>query len=779
MTARQQDPHHRCMPGGRPSTVTTIAAAFHASSDLPARQVDLAAERLGVGVIRVDADGIVSWNDTAYRKHGRPRWRRVRSVEDAIFAVTQGRKDLQRAYADLCAQLDDEGEQVQFDVVGEHGIHHELVLRQVAPGVALVFAPPVVPDIPATSDTAATAATSDVASEPAAPIASTPSQAPHPKVSVAVEHPTEAASAAVSAEPNSAWQELFENSPVSLAVVDPAGRFHQVNQSFCDLVGRTRGAVLATAYDALLHPTDRAKGANLAAVAGGSDAMQEQRLVRGDGSTVWGRVRASEVFLDGLQRTVIAIEDLTAAKQIEARLREEALQDPLTGLPNRRLLLDRLRRALSRAHRTSAQIAVFFVDVDGLKRINDTHGHSAGDELIMLVAACMRKSLRETDTLARIGGDEFVAVCEDIGDGQALEEVGQRLLRCVATPLILGGEAVPVTLSVGVAIPQSEKDTAEILLGRADAAMYRAKMAGGARLAVSGSLLGASPHELPTAEDWQVAVQSAALHLHYRPVLNLTGELLGFEALLRWDHPWLSTLTGNDLLDTPGSSAVTGEIVRWALRTALADLHEAGGADRFTIWLEVPGRALLQPATFTEISAFYADHTQDNPPALVLQVRENELAALLRRGGAPMPLLNLGNIGPVSLGIVRFRGESVPLAALRQLPLRNITVDSDLLPNLHPATNLPTDPIVAAIVAAARAVGVDAIATDVSDTDQLAVLADLGFIAVQGDFVGEAGPLESYADLLATGRLHLRRRPDEPADPPIASLLLRPTNRQP
>ena len=278
----------------------------------------------------------------------------------------------------------------------------------------------------------------------------------------------------------------FDAAGVGMALTDLDGRFLRVNDGFCDLLGYDRATLTGgMKLSEITHPDDESPDrADRRAVieAGDSDAYRvEKRYLHADGGIVWGvahvtvvRDEAGEpIHLLGL------VQETTESKRLQADLARLALHDPLTGLANRTLLDDRLRTALARAGRHGSLTGVLFLDLDGFKAINDSHGHRVGDEILRTVAERLRSVLRPADVVSRLGGDEFVAVCEELADLQEAHAIASRVEVAIATPLETSKGELTVHASVGLALAEGAQDAdADELVRRADEAMYRAKHAG-------------------------------------------------------------------------------------------------------------------------------------------------------------------------------------------------------------------------------------------------------------------------------------------------------------
>jgi diguanylate cyclase (GGDEF)-like protein/PAS domain S-box-containing protein len=561
------------------------------------------------------------------------------------------------------------------------------------------------------------------------------------------------------ADSERAFREVFDASPVGLAVLDESGRFTDVNDSFCRMVGRTRDAVLATVYEALLHPQDRAAAVITRArrlSEGAKSSSSDARIERADGSTVWVRVRSTEIVHADGGRTLLSIEDVTHAKATEDQLRHDALHDELTGLPNRRLLLDRLERAMLRSRRSGSRLAVYFLDLDDLKRVNDTHPwkHRAGDVLITTVASAVRDALRDADTLGRLGGDEFVAICEDMGDDGTVDDVGARLLRAATQPMTIGNETVRPGASIGVALTfEDDEEDAASLLRRADAAMYRAKTSGGSRVVRADA--DGRPAESPP--DLEGAIARRELVQSYQPIVSLsTGAVLGVTTVVRWRGGDQRLVSRTEGAEPP---ARTLPIVQWSIAQAVRDVRTVAPSrvEHVSVWIPASARATLSDATRAAVIAALrgpdGSEGGDSAPSLVLDVPESELGTLTRRHAVQQHLDDLLDTGPLAIGVAHFTADSVPLGVLQQVSAASVSLDPALL--AEAAHSEATAEVVHALVAAASALGVVTVAMDVDSHEQLDTARALGVHAVFGDLVGPPAPLDTYSDLLHGGRITL------------------------
>ncbi|MEI2827360.1 MAG: diguanylate cyclase [Dermatophilaceae bacterium] len=564
-------------------------------------------------------------------------------------------------------------------------------------------------------------------------------------------------------ETDQAFRALFDASPSGLAELRDDGTFVRVNDAFCRLVGRTWDSLRDTVYEALIHHEDRASAfvsRTRRETDGAPVAPNEHRLLHSDGSVVWVRARTSPIDSAEGPRLLVSLDNVTAARAREAQLTHDALHDSLTGLPNRRLVLDRLERAVSRARRGGQRLAVFFIDVDDLKHVNDTHPwqHKAGDVLLTSIAVAMRGALRETDALGRLAGDEFLVICEEVGDDVAVSELAERLLDAARQPVPLGPQTHHPTVSIGLAVSSEDDETAEELLSRADSAMYVAKSHGGGRVERADELTSASMPDLVGA------LARSELRMQYQPVVSLaTGAVLGMAAVLRWQHPTLGMLPAHQVRTALDSAAVL-PVVDWCIDRAINDVRTVAPTrvDHVSVWLPVPGRAVQATSTRDALRAAVrgadGSQTPDTSPSLVLDVHETDLAALARRPSLRRQLAALTETGPVALGVEHLSADVLPVGALQLLGAASVSVDPELV--LAASENESGEALVRSLVTGATAVGVVTVATGISSPELLEEARRLGVHAVSGDLIGPAASLEVYSDLLHGERVTLPGAPE-------------------
>ncbi|TDQ40621.1 EAL domain-containing protein [Tepidicella xavieri] len=373
---------------------------------------------------------------------------------------------------------------------------------------------------------------------------------------------------------------VFEHANEGILITDPEGRILDVNAAFTRITGYAREEVIGR------NPRVLASGRHDAAFF--AEMWESLRLQGHWSGEVWNRRSNGEIYAELLtisavldrqgqvQRYVGLFTDITALKEHQRQLEHIAHYDPLTGLPNRSLLADRLQQAMAQASRRGLHIAVAYIDLDGFKDINDRFGHDTGDRLLVELAQRMRQVLREGDTLARLGGDEFVAVLLDLADLGACEPLLARLLDAAAHPVEDEGRSLQVSASVGVSFyPQLDSVDADQLLRQADQAMYQAKLLGKNRYHLFDAAHDRDVrgrHE--SLERLREALRQQEFVLHYQPKVHMrTGQVVGAEALIRWQHPQQGLLAPAVFLPVLANHRLMVDLGQWVLDTALAQIE--------------------------------------------------------------------------------------------------------------------------------------------------------------------------------------------------------------
>jgi diguanylate cyclase (GGDEF)-like protein len=413
------------------------------------------------------------------------------------------------------------------------------------------------------------------------------------------------------------------------------------------------------------------------------------------------------------------------------RSREMALHDALTGLPNRILLLERLDHAVLRARRSGKMAAVLFVDLDRFKLVNDLYGHGVGDELLVALAQRLSAVLRSGDTLARMSGDEFVILCEDLDGPAEVDVIAARIGAAVAAPFVLSAAVVDMTASVGIAFSARGDQLSEELLQEADTAMYQAKRKGGARhqivdlrdqhLAAQGANL---------ERDLRGAVTRGELRTVYQPVVETSdGRITGVEVLLRWAHPARGLVLPTVLVPLAERSGLISEIGRWVLEQACLDrqyLQNRGQVDDLTISANVSAIQLMSP-DFAATVAAVLSATDTDPVLVTLEVTESVFVQDSER--ALVVLSELKHLG-VCLALDDFGTGYSSLNYLKRFPIDIVKIDQGFVADL--VRSRASHAIVSAVVELAHMLNMAVVAEGVETSEQHQHLASLGCDSCQG-----------------------------------------------
>jgi diguanylate cyclase (GGDEF)-like protein len=433
--------------------------------------------------------------------------------------------------------------------------------------------------------------------------------------------------------------------------------------------------------------------------------------------------------------------------QSEEEMRHRALHDPLTGLPNRTLLADRLTHALQRAARRGS-VAVLFLDLDHFKFINDSRGHRAGDELLCMVAARLGEALRPSDTVARFGGDEFCFVCDDVSDAVEAIGIAERVLGALARPFALESGEHFASASVGIALADGPFRPAEDLIREADAAMYRAKSGGRGRYELFDEVMRADATErLRLDRDLRRALErDDELLLHYQPIVSVPGgDVLGLEALVRWQHPERGLVGPGEFISVAEDSgailAVGDRVLELACRQAAAWI--AAGARPFTVSVNLSPRQIADPGLADRVAATLQ---RTGLPADRLRLEITENALMEESEITRLNLLALRGLG-VGLVLDDFGTGYSSLAYLRRFPIEAIKIDRRFIAGL--GRDHDDETIVEAILRMAAGLRLDVVAEGVETVEQARILETLGCVCGQG-FLW-ARPLEPAAAAVRLG----------------------------
>jgi diguanylate cyclase (GGDEF)-like protein/PAS domain S-box-containing protein len=472
----------------------------------------------------------------------------------------------------------------------------------------------------------------------------------------------------------------------------------------------------------------------------------EYRMVRRDGSEVWVLCQGTVVFdAEGRPVRIAGSQsDVTARKRAEVELLRSATHDPLTGLPNRALLLDRLEQAILRAQVAGGRrFALLFLDLDRFKNVNDSLGHVAGDQLLVQIAARLSACVREVDTVARLGGDEFAVVLADLSSEDQATAAAQHIQEALRAPFEIGGARVFASASIGIALGSEALSRALDLLRDADTAMYRAKSLGRARHQVFDARMHEQVVErLRTEEGLRRALDEGELALFYQPVVSLlTGAVVAAEALVRWRHPQRGLLGPDAFLDVAAESGLMAPLSAWVVRTACAQaaVWRRDLRDQIRINVNVPPEVLHDTWLVGEIRDQMA--RADLPPwALGVELVETSLIE-----GRASVIANLAELRRmrIHIAIDDFGTGYSSLSYLRRLPIDGLKIDRSFIHGVP--WNANDTAICATIVAIAHTLDLEVVAEGVETREQVEVLARHGCVEAQGYYFSGPLPAADFA----------------------------------
>jgi len=524
-------------------------------------------------------------------------------------------------------------------------------------------------------------------------------------------------------------------SPDVHVVTSASGTFRYISPGCLDLFGWAPADLEGHNQDEFAHLDDISSlHANLSELSEGAEhATATYRFLCRDGSYRWTESRSRRIERDGSTLVLSALRDVSERHQLTMALQHEASTDPLTGVANRTVLMDRLRQGLRRMERGNGVLAVLYVDLDRFKVVNDSLGHRVGDAILLKMAERLLHHIRPADTLARLGGDEFVIVAEKMVDQTAATDLAQRIIEAGREPFRVGMEEFECTLSVGVAWTTDSRRAAEDLLREADLALYRAKDRGRDRAEVfDEELQTRAVSRLVTERMLRRALDEGGLVVEYQPIIDLyTGGAVGSEALVRMRVP-----NTDGLLQPEAFIDVAEES---GLLIAMDEHVLADAIKQVSGW-----RVRLADSQFTEVAInVTARHLADvgfqksvldqltahgvNPDNLQLEVTERVL--MEASNSAITGLRGLREAG-VQVGLDDFGTGYSSLAYLRQFPLDFVKIDKSFIDDLErDAGNLA---IVAAIISLSHALELTVVAEGVETERQLRILEDLGCDRAQG-----------------------------------------------
>jgi diguanylate cyclase (GGDEF)-like protein/PAS domain S-box-containing protein len=545
------------------------------------------------------------------------------------------------------------------------------------------------------------------------------------------------------------YRTVFQTSLDSILINRTSDRrFIDVNQAFLDAMGFERDEVIGkTSLDLQLWADPR----DLENV---DDILRKTRECRNveiqfrkkNGETLWGLMSASVIEIDEVECVLTITRDISSAKAAEDEIRNLAFYDPLTGLPNRRLLLERLRQSLASGNRSRRMRAVLFVDLDNFKTLNDTLGHQIGDMLLQEAARRLTSCVRETDTVGRLGGDEFVLMLEDLSESPddaaaQTRAVGEKILSTVADPYLLDGRECRSGASIGISVFGDRRESSSEVLQQADIAMYQAKAAGRNTMRFFEPALQAAVNaRAALEEELRQAIKTGQFVLYFQPQIE-HHRLIGAEALIRWNHPRRNILSPGEFIPLAEETGLIFPLGKWVLESACRQIaawaRNKQTAD-LSIAINVSARQFRQPDFVEQLLATLAS-TGASPANLGLELTESMLVDNIEEVIDKMTELKGHGL---KFSLDDFGTGYSSLAYLKRLPLDRLKIDRTFIRDI--LIDESSAAIAKTILSLSRAMGLPAIAEGVENEQQREFLIRHGCHAFQGRLFGSPAPLEEF-----------------------------------
>lgn len=552
---------------------------------------------------------------------------------------------------------------------------------------------------------------------------------------------------------------VFENSLEGITITDEKSRIQMVNRAFTLATGYSEEEVIGQT-PALLKSGKQ-----------GEDfyrsfwiTLQEKGEWRGE---IWNRRKDGSVYPEWLnvsavknhrgevEHYIAIFSDITERKEREEMIAYQAFHDALTGLPNRILFRDRLDQALSLAKRYKNRTpAVMFLDLDRFKQINDTLGHDVGDALLKEVAERLKNCVRDSDTVGRMGGDEFTVLLPEVSSLEDAKAVGDKILASMRDPLFLAGQELYITTSIGVAIYPVDGNDPETIMKHADAAMYQVKGRGRADMCFYAPELDGQPsRRLELENQIPQAIENNEMEVWYQPIIEVTtNNVVGVEAFVCWKHPELGLLTSEDFISIAEESGSIVPLGEWVMKTAFAQSMKWRSAGA-----EVPVTINLSSRQFhrSDIVRSLGDAVRTTCiPTRLVNLDIKEATAMLDVSQALVTMEKLASIG-IHLSLDDFGTGYSNLSQLRKMPLSKLKIDRSLVKDC--TTSEDSRAVIEGVLRVAHSVmrGIRCVAEGVETLDQKKALIELGCEEAQGYLFSRPRPAEDIQHLLFSDKMHI------------------------
>jgi Amt family ammonium transporter len=547
------------------------------------------------------------------------------------------------------------------------------------------------------------------------------------------------------------YRTIFETTGTASVILERDERISRANSEFFRLTGYAPDHVSSGLYFRdIVAPADRRHILH-AGTSGPEYCLTQTGPHELRIRTIGGDIRdvvVTEATLGGSHRKVVSLLDITERKKAELMLRHQAFHDPLTNLPNRFLLMDRLEHAIQRAKRGHNHFAVLFLDMDRFKLINDSLGHVMGDTLLTHMAAKVRSCLREEDTLARFGGDEFVILAEDLRDPPQPVRIAQRILQCLQDPVKINGNTIYISTSIGIVLGSPRYMRAEQVIRDADTAMYRAKAMGKGCYAIfDEDMHTKAVQRLDMENELRQGIQRGEFVLHYQPIINLADQsIIGFESLVRWNHPRKGLVGPDQFIPIAEETGLIVPLGEWVLVESCRQMQNwmqhVPFRREMLIHVNVSG-VQLKRAEFLDRVRWCLHETGLPSHCLKLEITESMLMSLKDKA---VTILDEIRQLHVQIGIDDFGTGYSSLSYLHRFPVDTLKIDRSFV--MGSDKDKENVQIIKAILSLAHALGINVVAEGIESPSQLAMLATMSCEYGQGYHFSRPLPARQVLDLL-------------------------------
>jgi diguanylate cyclase (GGDEF)-like protein/PAS domain S-box-containing protein len=547
------------------------------------------------------------------------------------------------------------------------------------------------------------------------------------------------------------YLDVIDKIDIGLFVVDDDYRVRFMNTTMMKWFGDQQGKTCYSSVANLDSPCSYCKL---------QDVIKKNKKVTYEPTTPDGQsfdiVATSVKNSDGTMSKMEVVRNVTEQKKIQQSLLEQqrmlhyqAHHDALTGLPNRILFNDRLELAIQKANRNNTTTAVFFIDLDHFKEINDSLGHDVGDSVLKIISDMLKDTIRKEDTLARLGGDEFTVIIENLTQGQDASLLAKKILDVLANPIIVSKNKLYISSSIGISLYPDDGRSVQDLLKYADSAMYKAKAEGRNNFQFYSSEMTELAFERVVMEtSLRVALKNNELVVYYQPQINgKSGKIIGIEALVRWQHPTMGMIPPAKFIPLAEATGLIVELDRFVMKTAMKQLAKwyAKGLNPGKLAMNLAVKQ-LQQQDFIQVLKNLMKETGCKPQWIALEVTESQI---MSRPEVAIKILNQISATGVELAVDDFGTGYSSLAYLKKLPIDKLKIDQSFVKDLPDDEDDKT--IAKAVIALATSLNLKIIAEGVESKEQKDFLIKNGCENIQGYYYSKPIPADKFEVFLVNG----------------------------